>query len=143
MQRAMSRVKGMPKHLAAYGLDSDEALESDALVNRNSIAWDQHISPPVIGKNIVRSAADQLFPMCRRGGGRLLTQQSLRELTSDAKERRRQVRPPSSPAPSRWRTGLRLKPRPTLMRSGISSPAKAAGGRSNGSTNSHVESQSC
>jgi hypothetical protein len=69
----------MPKYLAGCGLDTDEVLESDAFVSKESTAWDQHMSPQVIGKNFARIADDQTFAIGQPDEGRPPTQESLRE----------------------------------------------------------------
>jgi hypothetical protein len=55
-------VKGGPKYLAVYELESAEVVRSDAFVNRPTTVWDQQMSPRVIGKNLARVLGDQIFP---------------------------------------------------------------------------------
>lgn len=88
----MSRVKGMPKHLAAYGLDSDEVLESDAFVNGfNRVGPVQFAAGHRQELRAYGRRSDTTNR--RRGEGRPLIQQSMRELTSDVKERGRSGSP--------------------------------------------------
>src|SRR5690348_4195405 len=55
-------VKGGPKYLAVYELESADVIHSDAFVNRPKTAWDQQMSPRVIGKNFTSVLGDQIFP---------------------------------------------------------------------------------
>ena len=55
-------VKGGPKYLAVYELESAEVMQSDAFVNRPRTPWDQRMSPRVIGKNFTRVLGEQIFP---------------------------------------------------------------------------------
>src|SRR5690349_15446533 len=55
-------VKGGPKYLAVYELESAEVIHSDAFVNRPRTAQDQQMSPRVIGKNFTTVLGDQIFP---------------------------------------------------------------------------------
>jgi hypothetical protein len=55
-------VKGGPKYLAVYELDSADVIRSDAFVNRPKTAWDERMSPRVIGKNCTRVLGEQIFP---------------------------------------------------------------------------------
>ncbi len=55
-------VKGGPKYLAVYELESAEVIRSDAFVDRPRTAWDQRMSPQVIGKNFTRILGEQIFP---------------------------------------------------------------------------------
>ena len=55
-------VKGGPKYLAVYELESADIIHSDAFVNRPKTAWDQQMSPRVIGKNFTTVLGDQIFP---------------------------------------------------------------------------------
>ena len=55
-------VKGGPKYLAAYELESPEVLQSDAFVNRPTLPGDEQLSPRVIGKNFTRVVGAQIFP---------------------------------------------------------------------------------
>ena len=55
-------VKGGPKHLAAYELESADVLQSPAFVNRERPPWDLRMSPTVVGKNFTRIVGQQIFP---------------------------------------------------------------------------------
>jgi hypothetical protein len=55
-------VRGGPKYLAAYEVESADVIRSDAFVNRPRPAWDQRMSPQVIGKNFARVLGEQIFP---------------------------------------------------------------------------------
>jgi hypothetical protein len=55
-------VKGGPKYLAVYELESAEVIHSDAFVNRPRTVQDQQMSPRVIGKNFTTVLGDQIFP---------------------------------------------------------------------------------
>jgi hypothetical protein len=55
-------VKGGPKYLAVYELESPQVVHSDAFVNRPRTAWDEQMSPRVIGKNFTSVLGDQIFP---------------------------------------------------------------------------------
>ena len=55
-------VRGGPKYLAVYELDSAEVIHSDAFVNRPRTDQDQRMSPRVIGKNFTTVLGEQLFP---------------------------------------------------------------------------------
>src|SRR5579859_3002081 len=55
-------VKGGPKYLAVYELESAAVIHSDAFVNRPRTAQDQQMSPRVIGKNFTRILGEQIFP---------------------------------------------------------------------------------
>jgi hypothetical protein len=55
-------VKGGPKYLAVYELENAEIIRSDAFVNRPRTAWDERMSPQVIGKNFTRVLGEQIFP---------------------------------------------------------------------------------
>ena len=55
-------VKGGPKYLAVYELESAEVIHSDAFVNRPRSDQDQQMSPRVIGKNFTTVLGDQIFP---------------------------------------------------------------------------------
>jgi hypothetical protein len=55
-------VKGGPKYLAVYEMESPEVIHSDAFVNRETTPWDQQMSPRTIGKNFTRVLGDQIFP---------------------------------------------------------------------------------
>jgi len=55
-------VKGGPKYLAVYELESAGVVRSDAFVNRPRTPWDEQMSPRVIGKNFTSVLGDQIFP---------------------------------------------------------------------------------
>ena len=55
-------VKGGPKYLAVYELETPEVIHSDAFLNRPRTAWDQQMSPRTIGKNFTSVLGDQIFP---------------------------------------------------------------------------------
>jgi hypothetical protein len=55
-------VKGGPKYLAVYELESVDVIHSDAFVNRPKTEWDQQMSPRVIGKNFTSVLGEQIFP---------------------------------------------------------------------------------
>src|SRR6266511_4314122 len=57
-------VKGGPKHLAVYELESVEALESDAYkrVRTNPTAWTKRCSPEVIGTTYIRNVYTLIHP---------------------------------------------------------------------------------
>jgi hypothetical protein len=54
--------KGGPKYLAAYELESLDAVQGPAFVNRSRSAWDQRMAPTLIGKNFTRILGQQIFP---------------------------------------------------------------------------------
>ena len=55
-------VKGGPKYLAVYELENPEVIRSDAFVHRPRTAWDERMSPQVIGQNFTRIFGEQIFP---------------------------------------------------------------------------------
>jgi hypothetical protein len=57
-------VKGGPKHLACYELDSAAVLESDAYrrVQANPTAWTRRCSPEVIGTTYIRNVYTLIHP---------------------------------------------------------------------------------
>ena len=55
-------VKGGPKYLAAYELESSEAVQTPEFLNREVPPWDRRMSPRVIGKNFTRVIGQQIFP---------------------------------------------------------------------------------
>jgi hypothetical protein len=55
-------VKGGPKYLAVYELESAQVIRSNAFVDRPKTEWDQRMSPQVIGKNLTRILGEQIFP---------------------------------------------------------------------------------
>ena len=54
--------KGGPKYLAAYELESVDAVRTPEFKNRKSTPWGQRVSPTVIGKNLTRIVGEQIFP---------------------------------------------------------------------------------
>jgi hypothetical protein len=55
-------VRGGPKYLAVYELESAAVIHSDAFVHRPKTAWDQQMTPQAIGKNLTRVLGEQIFP---------------------------------------------------------------------------------
>ena len=55
-------VKGGPKYLAAYELESVEAVLGPAWQDRPVPPWDRRMSPRVVGKNFARVLGTQIFP---------------------------------------------------------------------------------
>ena len=55
-------VKGGPKYLAGYELESPDVVLSEAFNNRPRSAWDRRMSPTVIGQNFARIVGEQIFP---------------------------------------------------------------------------------
>jgi hypothetical protein len=55
-------VKGGPKYLAAYELESPDVVQSAAWADRPIPPWDRRMSPRVIGKNFTRVVGEQIFP---------------------------------------------------------------------------------
>jgi hypothetical protein len=55
-------VKGGPKYLAVYELQTADVVHSEAFVNRPTTPWDQQMSPGAIGKNRARVLGEQIFP---------------------------------------------------------------------------------
>jgi hypothetical protein len=55
-------VKGGPKYLAVYELESADVIHSDAFVNRPKTAEDERLAPSAIGKNFARVLGEQIFP---------------------------------------------------------------------------------
>ena len=60
-------LKGGPRYLAVYELDSAEALQSDEYLrmSSNPTPWTQRMSPNVVGRGFVRNVYTQIYP----GGG--------------------------------------------------------------------------
>jgi hypothetical protein len=54
--------RGGPKYLAAYELESVEAVQSPEYRNRTIPPWDNRMSPRVIGKNFTRIVGEQIYP---------------------------------------------------------------------------------
>jgi hypothetical protein len=55
-------IKGGPHYLAAYELESVEALQTPEYKNRSHSEWENRVSPRVIGKNFARLVGEQIFP---------------------------------------------------------------------------------
>ena len=55
-------VKGGPKYLAAYEVESVDTVLGPAWANRPIPPWDKRMSPQVIGKNFTRILGEQIFP---------------------------------------------------------------------------------
>ncbi len=55
-------LKGGPKYLAAYEIESAEAVQTPEFLNRTVPPWDRRMSPRVIGKNLTRIVGTQIFP---------------------------------------------------------------------------------
>jgi hypothetical protein len=54
--------KGGPKYLAAYELESVDAMQTPEFKNRPRTPWGQRVSPTAIGKNRTRLVGQQIFP---------------------------------------------------------------------------------
>ena len=54
--------KGSPKYLAAYELESVDAVQTPEFKNRPRTPWGQRVSPTVIGTNLTRIVGQQIFP---------------------------------------------------------------------------------
>jgi hypothetical protein len=56
--------KGGPKYLAAYELESADALKSPEFQNlrANRSPWTRRVAPTAIGKNVARTLGTQIFP---------------------------------------------------------------------------------
>ena len=55
-------VKGGPKYLAFYELENLGVLRTSAFTGRPRTPWGQRVSPSVIGSNLTRIVAEQIFP---------------------------------------------------------------------------------
>ena len=55
-------VRGGPKYLAAYELESVNAMQTPEFKNRPRTPWGQRVSPTAIGKNRARIVGQQIFP---------------------------------------------------------------------------------
>ena len=55
-------VKGGPKYLACYELESVAIMQTPAFTNRPRTPWGQKVSPSVIGKNLTRIVGEQIYP---------------------------------------------------------------------------------
>ena len=54
--------KGGPKYLAAYELESIDAMQTPEFKDRPRTPWGQRVSPTAIGKNRARIVGQQIFP---------------------------------------------------------------------------------
>ena len=57
-------LRGGPRYLAVYELESVEALHSDEYqrMSRNPTEWTRRMSPNVVGRNTVRNVYTQIYP---------------------------------------------------------------------------------
>ena len=55
-------VKGGPKYLAMYELESVEAMKTPEFTGRTVTPWGRRVTPSVIGKNRTRVVGEQIFP---------------------------------------------------------------------------------
>ena len=57
-------LKGGPRYLAVYELESAEALQSDEYLrmSNNPTPWTQRMSPNVVGRGMVRNVYTQIYP---------------------------------------------------------------------------------
>lgn len=55
-------VKGGPRYLACYELESVEVMKTPAFLNRPRTPWGQRVSPSVIGTNRTRIVGEQIYP---------------------------------------------------------------------------------
>lgn len=55
-------VKGGPKYLAAYEVESVDTVLGPTWENRPIPPWDKRMSPRVVGKNFTRILGEQIFP---------------------------------------------------------------------------------
>lgn len=55
-------VRGGPKYLAAYELESIATLQTPEFSDRPRPPWDRRMSPSVIGRNYTRIVGQQIFP---------------------------------------------------------------------------------
>ncbi len=62
--------KGGPKYLAAYELESVDAIQTPAFKDRPIPPWDRRMSPRVIGKNFTRVLGQQIYPEALEQAGR-------------------------------------------------------------------------
>src|SRR6266496_3838172 len=63
-------LKGGPKYLAAYEIESAEAVQTPEFLNRTVPPWDRRMSPRVIGTHLTRIVGTQIFPDGRGRTGR-------------------------------------------------------------------------
>ncbi len=54
--------KGGPRCLAAYELESADALQTPEYKNRPIPPWDRRMSPRIVGKNFARVVGEQIYP---------------------------------------------------------------------------------
>jgi hypothetical protein len=54
--------KGGPRYLAAYELESVDAIQAPAFKNRSIGPWERRMSPRVVGKNLTRIVGEQIYP---------------------------------------------------------------------------------
>jgi hypothetical protein len=55
-------VKGGPKYLAVYEVESAGVTQTPEFLNRPVPPWDRRMSPRVIGKNMLRIVGPQIYP---------------------------------------------------------------------------------
>ena len=55
-------VTGAPKYLSVYELADASVVRSSAWLNRPLTDWDRRMSPRVIGENLIRVIAEQIYP---------------------------------------------------------------------------------
>ena len=57
-------LKGGPRYLAVYELESADALKTDEYLRQsgNPTPWTQRMSPNVVGRNMVRNVYTQIYP---------------------------------------------------------------------------------
>ena len=57
-------LKGGPRYLAVYELESADALKTDEYLRQsgNPTTWTQRMSPNVVGRNMVRNVYSQIYP---------------------------------------------------------------------------------
>jgi hypothetical protein len=55
-------VKGGPKYLAMYELESVEAMKTREFMGRTVTPWGRRVTPSVLGKNLTRVVGEQIFP---------------------------------------------------------------------------------
>jgi hypothetical protein len=55
-------VKGGPKYLAMYELESVEAMKTPEFTGRSITPWGRRVTPSVLGKNLTRVVGEQIFP---------------------------------------------------------------------------------
>jgi hypothetical protein len=55
-------VKGGPKYLACYELDTVAVMQTPAFTNRPRTPWGARVSPSVIGTNLTRIVGEQIYP---------------------------------------------------------------------------------